>query len=371
MNGQNGVSTMVARDFLIVGAGVIGLATALALRRLGSSVTIVDAATAGAGASWAGGGILSPLLPWEYPAPVVELTLHGAAMYEPWTEELHAECGIGSEYFRSGMRVMKPFDAPLATAWATATKVRIELDVCSSDAGAQLYLPDVAQVRNPRLLAALVASARARGVQVIEHTPVQSLVCEKGVIRGVRSEKGDIPAEAVVIAAGAWTPTLVPTCELSLKPIRGQMLLFGPTPPIPETILYCNGVYVIPRRDGHVLVGSTREDVGFDCGITTAARDELSKAAFALWPPLRQAPLLRQWAGLRPMRADNRPIIDRHPRYKNLFINAGHGRYGITMAPASAELLLQRMGLVASTGPLDHAFRIDSGAGLDKVQFVG
>lgn len=356
---------------MIVGGGVIGLSSALALRRLGASVMVIDAAAAGAGASWAGGGILSPLLPWEYPQHVAQLAARGAAMYQAWTDDLRAISGLDSEYHRSGMIVVAPFDANEALVWAASTKVTVDAGIFWPDEKPALGIPSVAQVRNPRLIAALLATARARGIDVVEHTRAERLVENGESIDAVRTAAGDLHAEAYVIAAGVWTPSLAPSADLAIKPIRGQMLLFGACKKPLANIVYRDGIYLIPRRDGHILAGSTREDVGFDCSTTEEARVQLSRAAIEIWPALRQAALLKHWAGLRPMRPDNAPIIDRHPLFKNLFINAGHGRYGLTMAPASAEILLTRVGFMASTDPLDEAFGIGAKAQLDKVQIVG
>jgi glycine oxidase len=121
------------------------------------------------------------------------------------------------------------------------------------------------------------------------------------------------------------------------------MLLFKLEPGALDTILFCKGLYLIPRRDGHVLVGSTLEDVGFDKSTDDATRIRLHAQATELLPELADAQPVRHWAGLRPGSPDNLPIIDRHPDFENVFINAGHYRYGVTLAPASAELLVALM----------------------------
>lgn len=362
---------MVTKDFLIVGGGVIGLASALALRRAGASVAVIDAGSTGAGASWAGGGILSPLLPWEYASPVAQLAARGAAMYEAWTGELREISGVDSEYERSGMVVLAPYDIERAEQWALSSQTALKTGVSWLDGAPMLELASVAQVRNPRLLAALSASARASGIEIIEHTPVERLIVEGESVQKLLTRNGEFHGGAFVIAAGAWSPALVPGVELAIKPIRGQMLLFGTGAKPLERIIYRDGIYLIPRRDGQVLVGSTREDVGFDSSTTEAARAHLFENALEIWPSLSQAALLRHWAGLRPMRPNNAPIIGPHPSLKNLFINAGHGRYGLTMAPASAEILLRQTGLATSTEPFDYAFELGTGHQLDKVQIVG
>jgi glycine oxidase len=105
-------------------------------------------------------------------------------------------------------------------------------------------------------------------------------------------------------------------------------------------ILVRDGVYLIPRRDGHLLVGSTLEDVGFDKQTTVSARDYLLSHAHAILPSLADMPVIRQWSGLRPASIDNIPTIGKHPILSNVWINTGHFRYGVTMAPGSAEILV-------------------------------
>jgi glycine oxidase len=125
------------------------------------------------------------------------------------------------------------------------------------------------------------------------------------------------------------------------------MLLFRFSAAPLRFILLKDDLYLIPRRDGCLLVGSTLEDVGFDKGITAAARDNLLKGAQELLPALSSMVPVQQWSGLRPASPHNIPTIGRHPQIDNLYINSGHFRYGVTMAPASAKILLNEMTGVA------------------------
>lgn len=123
--------------------------------------------------------------------------------------------------------------------------------------------------------------------------------------------------------------------------MRGQMLLFKSQPHVLEHVIYQQGIYLIPRLDGHILVGSTVEDVGFDKSTTPETRQDLMSAAFKLLPALSKATLIQHWSGLRPGSPDNVPTIARHPEIENLYANAGHFRYGVTMAPVSADLIAE------------------------------
>jgi glycine oxidase len=161
----------------------------------------------------------------------------------------------------------------------------------------------------------------------------------------VHTPQGTFTADQFVLATGAWAGLALPGLPAAphIRPIRGQMLLFKLEPGVLDTILYRNGLYLIPRRDGHVLVGSTLEDVGFDKLTDDATRLRLHAQATELLPALANVQPVQHWAGLRPGSPDNIPIIDRHPDFENVFLNAGHYRYGVTLAPASAELLVDLM----------------------------
>lgn len=339
-------------DFLVIGGGVIGLASALAIRTSGASVALIEADTVGSGASWAGGGILSPLLPWDYAEPVVRLASEGAARYAGFCETLTLASGVDCEYRRSGM-VVVGVDYALAHAWARAHDTR--LDPARWLDNEALVLPDVAQVRNPRLIAALRGAANAAGIQIMEHCKAQHFITRAMQAISLETSSGEFGAGCFVVTLGAWTPDLVGPA-VQIEPEKGQMLLYAPRAAL-ERIVYQDGIYLIPRADGQILVGSTREYCGFDTSPTESARDSLMRAAGALFPPLEKTEPIRQWAGLRPTRPDHIPIIDALPPFKNVFINAGHGRYGLTMAPAAAEILAARLGITEENAEFAKDFR--------------
>jgi glycine oxidase len=329
----------VQKRFLVIGAGALGLTSAEALLRQGAEVIVLEQGATAQESSWAGGGILSPLCPWDYPDVVSQLTTRGAALFKSWADNLQSETGIDPEYNRCGMLVLPPFDLPAAQKWCKAHGVKFVL----SEGG--LFLPDVAQARNPRLLQALRAAVEKLGGHIVEHSEVQKLHFNKNLVSGVETSQGEFNADSYIVAAGAWSKILLgkQALHLSIKPIRGQMLLYKfDVPPLPYIVLQA-GLYLIPRRDGHLLVGSTLEDVGFDKSTTDEARVDLLQRAIEILPSLRGKPLVKHWAGLRPGSPDNIPTIGRHPKFDNLYINSGHFRYGVTMAPASVEMLLNEI----------------------------
>ncbi len=335
----------MGRDVCIVGGGVIGCALALELSGTGARVTVVERGVLGAESSWAGAGLLMPLLPWHYREPVLRLTQWGRALYADWVAGLRAASGIDPEYRVSGMLVLPPYDVARARAWAVkagepleCTPARLIEPALAAECEA-LWLPSVAQVRNPRLMQALAMALRARAVRILEHTAARGWRIEGDRVLGLKTDRGELPAEAYVIAAGAWSAALAPEAGVPIGPVRGQIVLLKATPGRLRRVLYCDGLYVIPRDDGHLLIGSTLEDAGFDKSVTKDARDELLARAMRWLPWLAELPRVGHWAGLRPASPDNVPIIGRHPRIANLYMSSGHFRYGVTMAPASAKLL--------------------------------
>lgn len=344
-------------DVIVVGAGIIGLSVAVRLLEEGASVTLLERQEVGKEASWAGGGILSPLCPWDYPDAITQLASYSMSLYPEWTSTLKIHTGIDSEYHPCGLLVLCPYSLEAAIQWCSthsAPYEQIEF-LCSTNSGFQspsgrarqkpvekaILLPKVAQTRNPRLLKALHTRIKQLQGRVIEHCEVHKFSVVNQQIASLWTSGGKFSASHYILTAGAWSGQILGefALNLELKPIRGQMLLYKfPKPPI-QSIVLQKDLYLIPRQDGHLLIGSTTEDVGFDKRTTAAAKNNLLGWAKSLLPELATMPLLKHWSGLRPATCNNTPIIGQHPYIKNLYINSGHFRYGVTMAPASAEIL--------------------------------
>lgn len=205
-----------------------------------------------------------------------------------------------------------------------------------------IWIPDIAQVRNPRLLAALKRDLLNKGVEIREQQAVNDFEISNGEIKAVRSNTTEIDTDRCIITAGAWSGDMLAGLGLDIpvKPIRGQMLVFRDNPAGLERIVLKDSHYLIPRRDGRILVGSTLEDVGFDNSTTESAAIELRHAALSIMPALVNAEVELQWAGLRPGSPDGIPHIGQHPEIKGLFACTGHFRNGFVLGPASARLLV-------------------------------
>lgn len=334
---------MAAKKVVVVGGGIVGCLTALELISRGCQVSLVErnvvASQASGESSWAGAGILFPLLPWMYKEEVNELTLAGTVAYPSICEHLLTTTGIDPELIKCGMQILAPTDEKMATDWCLKNNIPVQ-------ANAQgLFLPSVAQVRPPQLLKALRVALIQNGITLLEHTELQTLQqCEQ--LNSWQTTTGEIlEADQFVVTSGAWSFELLKNTsqQLNIKPMRGQILLYEQTGERFAHIVYKDGFYLVPRRDGLLLAGSTLEDVGFDKNTTEDVKLALQTKAESILPSLKNANILKHWSGLRPGTPENLPTIAAHQSIQNLYLNTGHFRYGLTMAPASAQRVANLM----------------------------
>lgn len=338
-----------APDCIIIGGGIAGLCTARALARAGARVTLLCGPARRPAASQVAGGILSSLRPWTEPPASVALSRAGAACYPGLTAALREETGIDPEYQRCGLLMLGREDAAASRRWCAVHGIpcqdgdgvlRLSGLHCPDHA---LFLPHIAQVRTPRLLQALAASLPALGVTVQAGQQAAALQISGEHCRGVKTGAGEqLSAACVVIAAGAWSCTLLPGGQAAeaLEAVRGQMLClrFARRPFTP--VLLDGGRYLIPRNDGHLLLGSTMERVGLNCAATAQGKAGLLDWARRLWPGVSRGQLIWHRAGLRPARRNRAPPwYGAAPGLRNVYLHSGHFRKGILQAPITAERL--------------------------------
>lgn len=325
--------------FFIIGGGVTGLSTAYALLRHGHRITLADNGHPGQ-SSWAGAGILCPLLPWDYDEAVNRLAFAGMQAWPDWADEIAAHSGCDPEYWACGMEILAAKTPQAALDWCSSHDLQAELRTDGS-----LWLPGVGQLRNPRLVAALTGAVTKLGGRILPECEIIGLRIEGEKAAAALSAEAEHPADVFVWAGGAWAgqPLGALAAVPKVRPVRGQMLLYAPGSHTLGHVLYKDGLYLVPRLDGHLLAGSTVEDAGFDARTTPEMLDRLHRDACALLPGLAAHPPIRSWAGLRPGSPHNIPIIDRHPELGNVWVSTGHFRYGVTMAPASSRLLAELM----------------------------
>lgn len=337
---------------VVVGAGINGLLTARELAQANVEIMLCDQGDLAQQASWAGGGIVSPLYPWRYAPAVTALSRWAQAAYPNLQRELYDSVGIDSELLTSGLLFVNPDDARDAMVWAQANHARVErVDHAhlrdrwpglAHDADTGVFFPDIAQIRNPRLLKALIADlTRHSHVQLRPQTAIIAIAGGRGhASASVTLASGErIEADAIVVCAGAWTAKLLARSALPIRPVRGQMLQYQVAPGSIPSMILRDGHYLIPRQDGLVLCGSTLEETGFDDRTTAQAREQLEAVAATLWPGLTAQPPVRHWAGLRPGSPNGIPYIGAVPEQPGVWVNAGQYRNGLVLAPASAALI--------------------------------
>ncbi len=315
-------------DIVIVGAGVVGLSIAWSLRDSGAKVVVVDRQQPGQGASWAGGGILWPLPPDRIDPVIEPLLARSLELYPQFCADIHALSGIDPQYWPCGARYVV-------------------------DGQVQAF-PQIAQIRNPRLLQALTEAVRRSGIKIISNVEATGWIVPGGTLRGIRTKVGNLECQKAVLAAGAWSAQLL---DLPVRPIKGEMVLLRAAPGELQEIVIGPEAYLVPRRDGRVLVGSTLEDVGFDTTPTARNRDWLLGQARQLHAGIERWPIEHHWAGLRPGVGEGYPIISGVPSIAGLYCCTGHYRIGLTLAPASAERIASLvLGSIqnAPAGPFDY-----------------
>ncbi len=368
-------------DFYIIGAGINGLLVARELAREGASITLLERGKCGREASWAGGGIVSPLYPWRYSPAVTALATLAQAFYPALAQELINETGIDPEYQQTGLLMLDAGDETDALHWgqqfnqamgkvAVASVYEKEPRLARGFKTA-LNMPLVANVRNPRLCQALVSSLSAMAnVTILENAEVKHIEVGAGRVKALtiarhgHGAKVAVDESKVIACGGAWTKLLLSKVGYgsSIEPVKGEMLLYKFAAPPLKAIVLFDGRYLIPRRDGHLLVGSTLEYAGFDKTLTDTAKATLQASAASMMPDLKNTVPIAQWAGLRPGSPQGIPLIGDVPGLENMYVNAGQFRNGLVLAPASAKLLVDV--ILGRASPIDQApYRLKSDGG--------
>src|SRR5882672_329508 len=351
-------------DVLVVGGGIVGAAIAWRLAKDGLAVTLLEKGEIGREASWAAGGMLTPVHLAEYPPALAEVCSASLALYKPLCDEIAAASGIDPEYRVTGLLLVVTEDAGEEAAreleaWKVERNQPVERLTPEQAVAVEpkltprlrraLRLPDIAQVRNNRMAVALAEAARRKGAEIRANTPVTGFLRVPGRVNGVKTPRGDVYAGTTVLAAGAWSPELLQSVglDLKVKPIKGQILLAGGPPDFCRHMILDGESYLIPRADGRILVGSTLEDVGFDKSVILDTLGDLAVRGARLMPELGKLPLVTSWAGLRPGTPDRLPYIGKGPG-EGLIVATGHYRNGILLAPITGELVAD---LVAGRAP--------------------
>jgi len=364
-------------DVAVIGAGVIGLGIAWRLAARGASVAVFDRGAAGAGASHAAAGMLAACAEAEPgEEALVALGRESQARWPAFAAELQQASGIDVELRPEGTLVLAltaddqaRLDHQLAfqqqlglpLAWLSAAETRRREPHLAGKLAGAVFSPQDTQVDNRKLVAALRIAAEAAGAHVNEHRPVRAISSNGGRVDGiVLGDDTKIAAGAVVLAAGAWSRGIEGIePRPPVRPIKGQMLALrmDAAAPLLTHVLWAPGAYLVPRRDGRLLVGATVEEKGFDSTLTAGGMLTLLEAAWRAMPAIEELPIEETWVGHRPGSRDDAPILGAGA-LGGLVYATGHHRNGILLTPITADTIA-RLILDAVAEPVIRPFGIE------------
>ena len=363
-----------ASDVAIIGGGIMGCAVALRLCQRGIGVTVIERGIPGAEASSAAAGILGPQMEAEGPGPLLELGLKSRALYPALAAELRELTSIDVGYDRSGVLAVafdEAGEAALSSrrAWQLARGLRV--DSLSGEAAralepalgpavrAALAFNDDAQVVARDLARAFSQAAAAAGARFLTGRYVRRVLVDNGAVTGVELDGDVLPAGVVVVAAGSWSG-LVEGAGVSpavVRPARGQLVSIETRPPLFRHVVSAPGGYLVPRRDGTVLAGSTLEMAGFRKEVTVGGLAAILTLARTVIPALADAPVTGSWSNFRPFTEDHLPVLGA-TAVRGLVLATGHFRNGILLAPITAHAIAEL--IATGKAPMDLApFAID------------
>ncbi len=338
---------MKSWDAIVVGAGIIGLSLAIELNKQGLRVLVVEKGEPGHEASWAAGGMLVDR-PAETLSALQELATASAGMYPEFVHELEDESGLKIDLRSAGTLVLSRVETGLSSA--TTQPCALPQPLAELEPALQIlndpephftaqYIKE--RCVDPRhVTAAAIAAARHRGIDFSSGDHVLAVEMANGKASGIRTNKTRFAAGTVVNCAGAWAGQIGPH-SFPTRPVKGQMLYVAmPQKEMVRHVSRTPEVYVIPRSDGRMLIGTTMEEAGFDKQTVPETILKLRNAALDLVPKLSEARILEAWAGLRPGTPDGLPILGATPT-PGYFVATGHYRDGILLAPVTARVMAE------------------------------
>jgi glycine oxidase len=357
---------------------VIGLGIGWRLAAAGCRVDIHERDTAGRGASWAAAGMLAAGIETE-PGELALHALNRASqlLWPDFAGAVEAASGLPVGYRAEGtlrvalnrddaarLRAIYEFQrqSGIALEWLSGAEARRREPHLAPGVTAALFSAADHQVDNRLLVPALMAAFRRAGGDLYEGAAVDRIEIAGGRVTGVRVGEDVVPADIVVLAAGAWSREiggLPPAAQPPVRPVKGQMLALhmDPATPLLNHVLWAPRAYLVPRRDGRLIVGASVEERGFDRSLTAGAIMALLEAAWRVLPGVEELPVDEMWAGFRPGSRDDAPILGMC-EVDGLVLAAGHHRNGILLTPITADAI-SRLILTGDRDPAIAAFGLE------------
>jgi glycine oxidase len=351
-------------DIVIIGGGVIGLSIARSLALRGAAdITLVERSQLGSEASSAAAGMLAPQAEADTDDEFFQLLCRSREQYDLFAASLLDETGIDIELDQKGTlylaftehdeeeirrRYKWQREAQLPVEQLSSSEAQLLEPAINPTVRSALRFPRDIQVENRRLVAALAQAANNLGVKLLTETEVESVEIRRNRVIGVRTSRGSIGCSRVIMAAGCWTSKLnlegsdredhrkpVPLIE----PVRGQMICLSTKPQLTAHVIYSPRGYLVPRKDGRLLAGSTTETAGYAKHVTAGGVSTILRNAEEILPAVSSLPLVDSWAGLRPRASDGLPLMGPCDEIDGLIYATGHYRNGILLAPVTGELI--------------------------------
>jgi glycine oxidase len=342
-------------DAIIIGGGIIGLSLAISLRKQGLRVLIVERGEPGREASHAAAGMLAGS-GLEIPPALRPLAEESARLYPEFVHELEDESGVKVDLREQGTILIsdegKFPEKAEQLSLNQLQSLESELKIASDGRGRpsphgqiEAAFLDERSVNPRALTAAAIKAAKHRSTDISSGTEVKAVLVEAGRVAGVETGKTSYLAPIVVNCAGAWAGCVGPI-QFPVTPVKGQMLALVGGPKLSH-VMRSEKVYLVPRGDGRLVIGSTLEDAGYNKQTDVDTIQRLLHAALELVPALAGARVHEDWAGLRPGTPDEMPILG-ETSIRGYFVATGHYRDGILLAPITAQVMTSAITRTAS-----------------------
>ena len=350
-------------DAIVIGAGIVGASSALSLTNAGLKVLVIDRGAVSSGTTGAGEGNI--LVSDKDPGPELTLALHSRNLWF----EMQDDVGDSFELeAKGGVVVARRDDGPLIKLASEQSQHGVMIEKCNQsrlhelepylhpDISSGVFYPQDAQCQPMLAAAHVIRTVVQRGGEFISQAKVTRINVENGAVTGIETTRGTFNAPIIVNATGTWAGELAELAgsHLPIAPRKGFILVTEPTKKYIFHKVYDSdyvanvassdadlqtSTVVEGTRSGTILIGASRERVGFDGAMNYEILRTLAAQATSLFPVLRDVQLLRAYRGFRPYAPDHLPVIGQDAKVKGLWHSAGHEGAGIGLAPGSAALI--------------------------------